>query len=950
MKAVNDVQSDLASTIKAIQEEQALYNELYQRRKSQEKIIELEKLKALGNLSSYQTRELNKLKKLEKANSKALEEDKLRVAKLEKKLLEKNVEYEELANRTIAENKLAADIRIADLRLSSLKMQQKTETILNKSIEEKEAERILRIDTIRNQVAQKNAETETILNKSVEEKEAESALRIGTIRNQVAQKNAETEAILNKSAEEKQAEAAYRIADLKKNLAQAQANAEIEQNRSIEELKLQAQIDATKTITDIRKAGNDKLYKDQLEKEESIALAQEKSRLAKERADAKGDKEKLKKIYAQEKAIAKKEKENKSKKAKEKKQRIEDLQTSIFGKSDENNPITFRDRINNFKDIAKDPETGEFSMAAAINNSAAMLSNLAAKLESTMDTIANVGGAVNTRLQGSRQEGSLLGQYWNAINNDFTKYAGVSPFFKREDLTSNLKTMVEKGISYHVAQRAFLMTMKDKIATTFDATNGTLLRLVRIQQHDSTAARLGMESSLTAFLNNMYETSEYMSSLASSVKGSLEEAMSLIDAKHAVSLEHTVQKWMGSMYSVGMSDSAVNSISKAFGDIAAGKIDSLNGDGAGNLVVMAANQAGISIADILQEGMTNDTANDLLAAAVEYLAGLYNENKGSKVVQQQIAKVFGVAASDLKAAANLAEDNGKVLDVIYKVRTEYSTNIDRLYEMANTMVLRSNIGEMMNNMWANAQYSMAAGVANNPILYGIYKVGKLMGDLGADIDIPFLNVYGFGVDLNASLSELMRGGAMAAGILSSLGQMVVGGGGGLLPGLSLASMRASDELRDLITGDFGYTNHAGKAGMLSSLALAGINIDLAATRKKNNVSISGSSLVNAIKMSEGTTVTENSSSGANGMSTSESGSATAGNSSSDDISNTTLSDSKNDANNQMAEAKESEDNAVNIETVNENVVKIYTLLSDVVDGNSSLLVRLSYDSQYMGLN
>lgn len=152
------------------------------------------------------------------------------------------------------------------------------------------------------------------------------------------------------------------------------------------------------------------------------------------------------------------------------------------------------------------------------------------------------------------------------------------------------------------------------------------------------------------------------------------------------------------MYSVGMSDSAVQSIAKAFGEIAAGKIDSLSGDGAGNLVVMAANQAGISIADVLQEGMTNDAANDLLAAAVEYLAGLYNENKGSKVVQQQIAKVFGVAASDLKAAANLAEDNGKVLDVIYKVRTEYSTNIDRLYEMANTMALRSNMGEMMSNM------------------------------------------------------------------------------------------------------------------------------------------------------------------------------------------------------------------------------------------------------------
>lgn len=378
MATVNDVQSELDSTIKAIQKEQELYNELYQRRKNQEKIIELEKLKAIDNLSSYQARVLSRLKKLEKANSKALEEDKLRVAKQEKKLIEKNIAYEKLANRTIAENKLAADIRIADLKLNSLKLQQKTEDIINKSTEEKEAERVQRIETIKNQVAQKNAETE---------------------------------AILNKSAEEKEVEAAYRLADLKKTLVQEQANAEIELNKSIEELRAQAQIDAAKTVTDIRKAGNEKLYKDLLEKEEAYALAQEKSRLAKERADAKGDKEKLKKIYAQEKAIAKKEKENKSKKAKEKKQRIEDLQTSIFGKSDEDNPITFRDRINNFKDIAKDPETGEFSMAAAINNSAAMLSNLAAKLESTMDTIANVGGAVNTRLQGSRQEGSLLGQY-----------------------------------------------------------------------------------------------------------------------------------------------------------------------------------------------------------------------------------------------------------------------------------------------------------------------------------------------------------------------------------------------------------------------------------------------------------------------------------------------------------------------------------------------------------
>ena len=151
------------------------------------------------------------------------------------------------------------------------------------------------------------------------------------------------------------------------------------------------------------------------------------------------------------------------------------------------------------------------------------------------------------------------------------------------------------------------------------------------------------------------------------------------------------------MYSVGMSDAAVNSIAGALGDIAAGKIDTLTGEGAGNLVVMAANQAGISIADILQEGLTDKTANDLLAAAVEYLAGLYNENAGSKVVQQQIAKVFGIAASDLKAAVNITK-NEKTIDAIYKTATSYDANLDRLYTMVSSIGKRTSLGEMTSNI------------------------------------------------------------------------------------------------------------------------------------------------------------------------------------------------------------------------------------------------------------
>ncbi len=102
--------------------------------------------------------------------------------------------------------------------------------------------------------------------------------------------------------------------------------------------------------------------------------------------------------------------------------------------------------------------------------------------------------------------------------------------------------MVDAGIAYNVEQRAFLSTIKDKIATTFNAFDGTLLRLVRIQQQDTTAARLGMESALTTFLNSMYETTEYMKGVADSVRSNLQETMSLMSATDAVGLEYEVQK------------------------------------------------------------------------------------------------------------------------------------------------------------------------------------------------------------------------------------------------------------------------------------------------------------------------------------------------------------------------------------------------------------------------
>jgi hypothetical protein len=99
---------------------------------------------------------------------------------------------------------------------------------------------------------------------------------------------------------------------------------------------------------EIAKAGTEAIIKAEQEAQEEAMLEDEKLRLAEEKQKLKKSdkdyKDELKRINAQQKAIAKIEKDNKSKKRKEETQRVKDLQNSIFGKSTDDNPLTLKDR------------------------------------------------------------------------------------------------------------------------------------------------------------------------------------------------------------------------------------------------------------------------------------------------------------------------------------------------------------------------------------------------------------------------------------------------------------------------------------------------------------------------------------------------------------------------------------------------------------------------------
>ena len=470
------------------------------------------------------------------------------------------------------------------------------------------------------------------------------------------------------------------------------------------------------------------------------------------------------------------------------------------------------------------------------------------------------------------------------MSTDIVRNVGMNPLVKQADVVDNLKTLVGKGIAFNVEQRAFIDTISDKIANTFEAANGTLLKLVRIQQADTTAARLGMESALTAFLNNMYETTEYMTDAADAIRASIYEASALMGAAESTAFEYQVQKWMGSLYSAGFSNT--EGLAGALGKLAAGDISGIDNGGYGNLLIMAANRANLSIAEILADGLDDSETNQLMKAMVEYLGEIYDETKNSKVVAQQFANVYGLTASDLKAAANISRDTGN----ISRNNLSYGGMLGQLALMASTAMIRTSTGEMMTNLFDNLKYGISQNIAKNPALYASYTIASMLDETTGGIAIPTIGAWAAGtgteIDLETTVADLIRVGSLGAGLLGGIGTMMTG------------------------LGSYG--------GMLGSLAGFGIGSLLSPTKL-----VRGNGM-NALSIFSGT---------------STSSSSFVGNSDSSDVQNKTIGDASESAE-QTAEAKQDEQQDTKLSTVDEHVVQIYELLNSVINGLDSIKVDM----------
>lgn len=443
---------------------------------------------------------------------------------------------------------------------------------------------------------------------------------------------------------------------------------------------------------------------------------------------------------------------------------------------------TFKERVGAIASETKANIKQQVSLAGMMNSAKKLFDNLTQEFNSIMSEYAKYQIGINTRLQGTEKTFSGMSEM---IKNNI----GITPYVKTQSMFENLNKLTELGIVYNLEQRAFLESIADNISTTFDATNSTLLRLVKLQQSDSTAARLGLETSVTQFLNRMYEDSSYLNDNFDTVAGALIEATSQMTNTATIQFEYIVQKWLGSLSSVGLSDSTVSSLAQAIGYLGSGNISGLESmGGMRNLLVMASSRSGnLNYADMLAQGLDSSQTNELLKSVVEYIQEIASTN--NKVVQSQYASLFGITLSDMTAAKNLRTS----LDDIANSTLNYAGAINELTSSMSSMGSRMSVATMMDNVWSNLQYGLATNIADNPMLFALWKVTDMIQGLTGGINIPFITAVGTGVDVNTTVENIMKLGLVGVSTLGMMGDLISGIGNTFDPSKMLTKMQIGSE-------------------------------------------------------------------------------------------------------------------------------------------------------------
>lgn len=483
--------------------------------------------------------------------------------------------------------------------------------------------------------------------------------------------------------------------------------------------------------------GDDEVKQQKLNEKRRKKLAKElaKDESARREADRRAERKGLLESWKEEAAFRKE-------------QRMYDLENAIAG-------------AQGFGAITK----ASFKYAGAIlNEAAANFANKASaalmgSVDKYLGTYTQYMSDIETRIQGA-----YSGMTYESLNEVIRQNTAGSPFVKYTDVLANLSALVKEGVASNLTQRAFLATISDKIATTFNALDNNLLRLIRIQQQDTTASRLGMEAELTRLFNYYFSDTSYLGQAFDSVTSALTDLSAQLSASSSVELEYIVQKWLGSLGSVGVDESTLSTIAQAINALGSGQIDWLTGNASmQNLLVMAANRMNLSYSDMLVNGVNSNQINQLLYGIVDYIQDV--TSGANNVVKAQYAELFGLTMADIAAFENLSE---KTINSLYKSGMTYQDTLTSLSNQLGQVSDRIHVSEQIDNVIDNILAATGIGVANNTASYLTYKIANMVESLTGGIYIPTVSVLGSSITLPNSIEEYIKMGVVGISTVGSL--------------------------------------------------------------------------------------------------------------------------------------------------------------------------------------
>ena len=375
-------------------------------------------------------------------------------------------------------------------------------------------------------------------------------------------------------------------------------------------------------------------------------------------------------------------------------------------------------------------ENASSAAASAISDG---VSKIKSNLENTMSKFLETQESIAYNLNGTELNVSK-------INEDLTNAIAGTGIVRQEAVYNKINELVKQGIVYNVEQRAFLATLSDDLDTMFNATDGSLVRLINLQRTDLTDNRMAIQTSLKTFLNQNYETSQYIKKGFEDVSTALLEAQSIMTVDSGMKLEATLQKWLGSLSSVGMSDQTINALATAIGQVGSGNLSALSNSSMQNLIVMGAAQQGISYADLLTQGISSTTADALMQGIVSYIAQMGNNS--SNVVKSEYARIFGINVSDIVAASQVGNVS-KMADLTTDISEFLKSTGDYIYASSR-----------VNKGLENFMYEWATGVASSEVNYGLYRVLDVVSGIGAALTagmtVSTPKIFGAGADIELS--------------------------------------------------------------------------------------------------------------------------------------------------------------------------------------------------------